>query len=90
MLGLKDNGIIATAKRFPGHGDTDSDSHYTLPMINHNRERLDSIELYPFKLLIGRGARCHHGRTFVCSEPRQHPKYTHYLINASGNKPHEG
>jgi len=55
MLGLQDNGIIATAKHFPGHGDTDSDSHYTLPVINHNRERLDSIELYPFKLLIGRG-----------------------------------
>jgi beta-glucosidase-like glycosyl hydrolase/CubicO group peptidase (beta-lactamase class C family) len=55
MLGLQDNGIISTAKHFPGHGDTDSDSHYMLPVINHNRERLDSIELYPFKLLIGRG-----------------------------------
>lgn len=55
MLGLQDNGIIATAKHFPGHGDTDSDSHYTLPVINHERQRLDSIELYPFRLLIGRG-----------------------------------
>ncbi len=55
MMGLQDNGIIATAKHFPGHGDTDSDSHYTLPVISHPRERLDSIELYPFKLLIGRG-----------------------------------
>jgi beta-glucosidase-like glycosyl hydrolase/CubicO group peptidase (beta-lactamase class C family) len=55
MLGLQDNGIMATAKHFPGHGDTDSDSHYTLPVISHTKERLDSIELYPFKLLIGRG-----------------------------------
>jgi beta-glucosidase-like glycosyl hydrolase/CubicO group peptidase (beta-lactamase class C family) len=55
MMGLQDNGIIATAKHFPGHGDTDSDSHYTLPVIHHSKERLDSTELYPFKLLIGRG-----------------------------------
>jgi beta-N-acetylhexosaminidase len=50
--GLKDAGIIACAKHFPGHGDTDVDSHYDLPKIAHNRERLDAIELYPFKQLI--------------------------------------
>ena len=55
MKGLQDGGIIATAKHFPGHGDTDSDSHYTLPVINHSRERLDSIEFYPFKRLIAEG-----------------------------------
>jgi beta-N-acetylhexosaminidase len=55
MKGLQDNGIIATAKHFPGHGDTDSDSHYTLPVINHTRIRLDSVELYPFRKLIGEG-----------------------------------
>ncbi len=55
MKGLQDNGIIATAKHFPGHGDTDSDSHYTLPIINHTTERLDSLELYPFKELINHG-----------------------------------
>lgn len=55
MKGLQDGGVIATAKHFPGHGDTDSDSHYTLPVINHNRQRLDSIELYPFKQLINEG-----------------------------------
>lgn len=52
MLGLQDEGVMAVAKHFPGHGDTDSDSHETLPVINHSRERMDSIELYPFKELI--------------------------------------
>lgn len=55
MKGLQDNKIIATAKHFPGHGDTGSDSHYTLPVINHDRQRLDTIELYPFKKLIEAG-----------------------------------
>ena len=55
MMGLQDNGIIATAKHFPGHGDTDMDSHYALPIIKHSRERLDSIELYPFRLMVSRG-----------------------------------
>jgi len=52
MRGLQEEGIIATAKHFPGHGDTGSDSHYTLPLINHDKNRLDSIELYPYKELI--------------------------------------
>ena len=52
MQGLQDNNILACAKHFPGHGDTDIDSHLALPVINHNRERLDSIELFPFKELI--------------------------------------
>lgn len=52
MQGLQDNNILACAKHFPGHGDTDTDSHLALPVINHNRERLDSIELFPFKKLI--------------------------------------
>jgi len=55
MLGLQDNRVIATAKHFPGHGDTDSDSHKTLPIIKHGVKRLDSIELYPFKRLINSG-----------------------------------
>jgi beta-N-acetylhexosaminidase len=55
MRGMQDNGIIATAKHFPGHGDTDVDSHYDLPVITHSRERLDSLELYPFKELIDEG-----------------------------------
>jgi len=50
--GLSDAGIIACAKHFPGHGDTDVDSHYDLPKIAHDTERLHTIELYPFKQLI--------------------------------------
>ena len=55
MKGMQDNGVLACAKHFPGHGDTDMDSHYDLPIIPHNMERLDSVELYPFKLLIAQG-----------------------------------
>lgn len=50
--GLQDMHIIASAKHFPGHGDTETDSHYGLPVIKANRKRLDSLELYPFKKLI--------------------------------------
>ena len=53
--GLEDAGIIATFKHFPGHGDTNSDSHYTLPVILHTQERLDSIELFPFKYAFKNG-----------------------------------
>lgn len=50
--GMQEGGIIATAKHFPGHGDTDSDSHYTLPQLKHDKNRLSDIELYPFKRLF--------------------------------------
>ncbi|MBN8702024.1 MAG: serine hydrolase [Bacteroidetes bacterium] len=55
MKGMQDNHILATGKHFPGHGDTDSDSHKTLPVINQSAERIDSLELYPFKKLIEQG-----------------------------------
>ena len=55
MRGLQDNGIIATAKHFPGHGDTDSDSHHTLPIIPYDSIRIDTLELYPFKKMIESG-----------------------------------
>ena len=55
MKGMQDNGIIACGKHFPGHGDTDMDSHKSLPTIPHGRARLDSLELYPFKELIREG-----------------------------------
>jgi beta-glucosidase-like glycosyl hydrolase/CubicO group peptidase (beta-lactamase class C family) len=55
MKGMQDNGILASGKHFPGHGDTNVDSHLDLPLIIHNRERLDSIELYPFRRLISEG-----------------------------------
>jgi len=50
--GMQEYGLIACAKHFPGHGDTDTDSHYALPVIQHSRLRLDTLELYPFKELI--------------------------------------
>ncbi|MFK7900076.1 MAG: glycoside hydrolase family 3 N-terminal domain-containing protein [Cyclobacteriaceae bacterium] len=52
MKGMQHQKVLANAKHFPGHGDTDSDSHYSLPVIKHSVERLDSLELYPFKQLI--------------------------------------
>lgn len=53
--GMEYSGTIGCAKHFPGHGDTDTDSHHELPVIPHGRKRLDSLELYPFKKLIERG-----------------------------------
>ncbi len=50
--GMQDERIIASAKHFPGHGDTETDSHYGLPVVKGDRKRLDSLELYPFKELI--------------------------------------
>ncbi len=53
--GLQDNNVLAAIKHFPGHGDTDTDSHLDLPMISHNLERLNSTELAPFKALMDKG-----------------------------------
>ncbi|HRF37756.1 MAG TPA: glycoside hydrolase family 3 N-terminal domain-containing protein [Saprospiraceae bacterium] len=53
--GMQDNGVMACAKHFPGHGDTDVDSHLDLPSITHDRARLDSIELFPFRELARQG-----------------------------------
>jgi beta-glucosidase-like glycosyl hydrolase len=55
MKGMQDNGVLANAKHFPGHGDTESDSHKTLPIVNASRQRLDTLELYPFRELIAHG-----------------------------------
>jgi len=54
-LGLQDEYVLATAKHFPGHGDSDTDSHKTLPRISGDRSRLDSVELAPFQKLIDGG-----------------------------------
>lgn len=55
MKGMQDQGVIAVAKHFPGHGDTGNDSHYTLPVIDKHISSIDSTELYPFNYLIQRG-----------------------------------
>lgn len=52
---LSQQGIMPVAKHFPGHGDTDTDSHLALPVLTHSAARLDSVELYPFRQLIGAG-----------------------------------
>lgn len=54
MMGMQDNGLLTTAKHFPGHGDTHDDSHFTLPVLNFGTDRLDSLELYPFRELISK------------------------------------
>jgi len=55
MRGMQDHGVLATAKHFPGHGDTGTDSHHALPLISHSLGRLDSLELYPFREMIRAG-----------------------------------
>ena len=51
----EDAGILACGKHFPGHGDTDTDSHHALPRIGHDRARLDAVELVPFRAALGVG-----------------------------------
>ncbi|MCK0109815.1 serine hydrolase [Flavobacteriaceae bacterium S0825] len=55
MKGMQEAGTLASAKHFPGHGDTEQDSHHTLPTISFNKQRIDSVELYPYKELIKKG-----------------------------------
>lgn len=56
MKGMQDAGLLVSLKHFPGHGDTDVDSHYDLPKLPFSKERLDSLEIYPFRELIKEGA----------------------------------
>ena len=53
--GMQSQNVLANAKHFPGHGDTATDSHYKLPVINFDRKRLDSVELYPYKRVFDAG-----------------------------------
>jgi beta-N-acetylhexosaminidase len=57
IRGLQDNGMLATAKHFPGHGDTGTDSHIALPVITANWARLDSVELVPFRAAVAAGVK---------------------------------
>lgn len=52
--GLQENGVLASMKHFPGHGDTDTDSHLDLPVVSHSLERLNKVELAPFKALMNK------------------------------------
>ncbi len=53
--GIQSQGIIAVGKHFPGHGDTSTDSHEELPLVEHSKERLNAVELYPFRSIIEAG-----------------------------------
>ncbi len=55
IRGLQDNGMLATGKHFPGHGDTDRNSHLSITEVNASRPRLDSVELVPFRQAIAAG-----------------------------------
>lgn len=55
MEGMQEAGVLGSAKHFPGHGDTDKDSHKTLPTLNFTKERLQSVEMYPYKPIIENG-----------------------------------
>lgn len=55
MKGMQDNGVLACAKHFPGHGNTDSDSHLTLPVVSSSLAELDTMELVPFRKLMNEG-----------------------------------
>jgi len=55
VQGLQNSGLIATAKHFPGHGDTDIDSHKDLPVLPFKKSRLDALELQPFKAVVSDG-----------------------------------
>lgn len=54
-LGMQDAGVIPVAKHFPGHGDTETDSHHELPVINHPKDRIDAVESFPFRYLTEKG-----------------------------------
>ena len=53
--GMQSGGIVAVGKHFPGHGDTDKDSHHDLPVVDRSREELDDLELYPFRESVKAG-----------------------------------
>ena len=55
IRGMQAGGVMATAKHFPGHGDTDRDSHTSLPVVSHPREELDRVEFAPFRWTIAAG-----------------------------------
>lgn len=55
IRGMQETGIVCSGKHFPGHGDVDVDSHFSLPVENHDRERMDEVELVPFRSAIQSG-----------------------------------
>ena len=74
--GAHEFGMLTTAKHFPGHGDTDTDSHLSVPMVNGDRQRLDTVELPPFASRHQGRSRCRDGRA-CCWCPRSIPIAKH-------------
>jgi len=84
MFGLQDNNILACAKHFPGHGDTETDSHKSLPVLYHDKNRLDSIELVPFQALINHGlgsVMIAHMNLPLIDTLNIPSSFSHYIIN---------
>ncbi len=75
IRGMQDNGMLATAKHFPGHGDTGTDSHLELPVIGASWRRLDSLELVPFRAAVDAGVALvmsgHLAVPAIASDPRR-------------------
>jgi beta-glucosidase-like glycosyl hydrolase/CubicO group peptidase (beta-lactamase class C family) len=55
MKGVQSEGVFSTGKHFPGHGDTSTDSHYSLPLVSFSKERINEVELYPYKKMFREG-----------------------------------
>lgn len=55
MTGVQNQGVFSTGKHFPGHGDTATDSHNTLPLVNFSKDRIENVELYPYKRMFDEG-----------------------------------
>jgi beta-N-acetylhexosaminidase len=86
VRGLQSQNVIATAKHFPGHGDTRVDSHKDLPVIAHDSTRLHEVELYPFKKTHRRGCSRHHDRTFGCACIGKTGRNRRYLFKGHRNR----
>lgn len=72
MKGMQDEGIIACAKHYPGHGDTIVDSHVDLPLIDVSMERMEKVELYPFQRLIDEGVDMIMTAHLLCNPLNEH------------------
>ena len=68
---LQEAGIAACGKHFPGHGDTSTDSHHELPLVEHPPDRLEAVELVPFRAAIEAGRRVDHDRAHPDSRARR-------------------
>ncbi len=77
------NPVLVTAKHFPGHGDTAEDSHIGLARLDADRERIESVELMPFRAAIAAGVDASHDGAFGCSGARPGKRAGHGFIEDS-------